>query len=55
MKNIQNGGCTQDGVESVFIFKSDYLSIFLIFLFTLGKNKTFIEKLFLEIPKSGII
>jgi hypothetical protein len=52
---IQNGGCIQDGVKSFFyfssnIFKNDYLSISL-FLFILGKNKTFMGKLFLEISK----
>jgi hypothetical protein len=60
----QNGGYIQDGVENVCIFhaifsKIIFLSIFLLFLFTLGKNrgknKTFMEKNFLKIQNGGII
>jgi hypothetical protein len=52
----QNGGYIQDGVENVNIFhsifsKMIFLSIFLLFLCTLSKNKTFIGKLFLENSK----
>jgi hypothetical protein len=48
--NYQNGGYIKDGVENVHIFnpifsKMIVLSIFLLFLFTLGKNKTFMVKL----------
>jgi hypothetical protein len=48
----QNGGYIQDGVENVYIFytifsKMTFLSIFSLFLFTLGKNKTFMEIFFL--------
>jgi hypothetical protein len=55
LKN-QNGGYIHDGVKNVNIFhpifsKMIFLSIFLLFLFTLGKNKTFMEKLFLENSK----
>jgi hypothetical protein len=48
---VQNGGWIQDGVENVYIFhrifsKMIFLSIFLLFLFILDKNKIFMEKLF---------
>jgi hypothetical protein len=62
---VQNGGCIQDGVENVYIFhpiflKLIFVSIFLLFLFILRKNKTFMEKLlwknfFLKIQNGGII
>jgi hypothetical protein len=47
---IGNGGCIQDGVENVYIFhpifsKMIFWSVFLLFLFTLGQNKIFMEKL----------
>jgi hypothetical protein len=57
----QNGGYIQDGVENVYIFHSIFskiivLSILLLFLFTLGKNKTYMEKLFfLKIQNGEII
>jgi hypothetical protein len=49
---VQNGGQIQDGLGNVYIFysifsKMIFLSSFLYFLFTLGKNKTFMEKNFL--------
>jgi hypothetical protein len=55
----QNGGYIQDGVENVYIFhpifsKIKFWSIFLLFLFTLSKNKTFIEEIFLENSKCNI-
>jgi hypothetical protein len=47
---VQNGGFIQDSVENVHflpnIFKNDIFVNFKFFLFTLGKNKTFTEKLF---------
>jgi hypothetical protein len=56
LKN-QNGGYIQDGVKNVYIFHPifskmiyRYLSIFLLFLFILGK-KNFYGKLFLENSK----
>jgi hypothetical protein len=52
----QKGGYIQDGVENVYILhpicaKIIFLSIFLLILFTLGKNKTFMEEFFLENSK----
>jgi hypothetical protein len=52
----QNGGYIQDGVENIYIFHTIFskmicLCIFLLFLFILGKNKTSMEKLFLENSK----
>jgi hypothetical protein len=52
----ENDGYIQDGFNNDYIFhlifsKMIFLSIFLLFLFTLSKNKTFIEIVFLENSK----
>jgi hypothetical protein len=51
VKNVVPVVKVQDGVENDYIFltlfsKMIVLSIFLFFLFTLGKNETFMEQLF---------
>jgi hypothetical protein len=43
LKNL-NGGYIQDGVKNVY---NDIFGVFFLFLLTLGKNKTFMKKLFL--------
>jgi hypothetical protein len=53
---VQNNGYIQDGDENFYIVhpifsKMVFLSIFLLFLFILGKNKTFMEEIFLENSK----
>jgi hypothetical protein len=53
---VQNGGYIQDGVENVYFFHPMiFLTIFFLFLFTLGKNKTFMEELILEKQMGGIL
>jgi hypothetical protein len=47
---IQNGSCIQDGVENVYIFHQIFSKMiigqfFFFFLFTLGRNKNFMQYL----------
>jgi hypothetical protein len=49
---IQNDGYIQDGVENVYIFHPIFSKMIILSIFlTLGKNKTFLEKIFLENSK----